>query len=80
MPRLLDWCIDVARHVVGVVRHYWVLIALVLSTLALLVSLLHMPTVTQTADLARAMADTATLGGDILHPRLASVSWLSWPF
>jgi hypothetical protein len=54
----------------GLVRHYWVLIALVLTTLALGVLLLHMPTVSQTADLARAMTDAevATLGGDIVHP------------
>jgi hypothetical protein len=54
----------------GLVRHYWVLIALVLTTLALGVLLLHMPTVTQTAELARTMtgADLAALGGDIVHP------------
>jgi hypothetical protein len=54
----------------GLVRHYWVLIALVLTTLALVVLLLHMPTVTETADLARTMteAEAMTLGGDIVHP------------
>jgi hypothetical protein len=54
----------------GLVRHYWVLIAFVLTTFALGVLLLHMPTVTQTADLARmtTSAQVATLGGDILHP------------
>jgi hypothetical protein len=54
----------------GLVRHYWVLIALVLTTLALGVLLLHMPTVSQTAELARAMseAEAVTLGGDIVHP------------
>jgi hypothetical protein len=54
----------------GLVRHYWVLIALVLTTLALGVLLLHMPTVTRTAELARTMAgaEVATLGGDIIHP------------
>jgi hypothetical protein len=54
----------------GLVRHYWVLIALVLTTLALGVLLLHMPTVTQTAALAQTLTDAevATLGGDIVHP------------
>jgi hypothetical protein len=54
----------------GLVRHYWVLIALVLTTLALGVLLLHMPTVSQTTELARAMTDAevATLGGDVVHP------------
>ena len=54
----------------GLVRHYWVLIALVLTTLALGVLLLHMPTVTHTAELARAMSevDAVTLEGDIVHP------------
>ena len=54
----------------GLVRHYWVLIALVLTALALGVLLLHMPTVTQTAELARTMteAEAVTLGGDIVHP------------
>jgi hypothetical protein len=54
----------------GLVRHYWVLIALVLTTLVLGVLLLHMPTVTQTAELARTMneAEAMTLGGDIVHP------------
>jgi hypothetical protein len=54
----------------GLLRHYWVLIALILTTLALGVLLLHMPTVTQTAALAQTLTDAevATLGGDIAHP------------
>jgi hypothetical protein len=54
----------------GLVRHYWVLIAFVLTTLALAVLLLHMPTVSQTAEVARTMTETkaVTLGGDIVHP------------
>jgi len=53
----------------GLVRHYWVLIALILTTLALGVLLLHMPTVTQTTALAQTLTDAevATLGGDIAH-------------
>jgi hypothetical protein len=54
----------------GLVQHYWVLIALVLTTLALGVLLLHMPRVSQTAELVRAMseAEAVTMGGDIVHP------------
>jgi hypothetical protein len=54
----------------GLVRHYWVLIAFVLTTLALGVLLLHMPTVSQTAELARTLteAEAVALGGDIVHP------------
>ena len=54
----------------GLVRHYWVLIAFGLTSLALAVLLFHMPGVTATAELA-AQADDGTaaqLGGDVLHP------------
>ena len=56
----------------GLVRHYWVLFALVLTVLALIVLLLHMPTVVAGADLARTGDDSAVmaLGGDVLHPAL----------
>jgi hypothetical protein len=56
----------------GLLRHYWVLIAFLLTTLALAVLLLHMPTVTRAADLARSADDAAaaTLGGDAVHPAL----------
>ena len=59
----------------GLVRHYWVLIALVLTTLALGVLLLHMPTVTRSAELTRTMteAEAVTLGGDIVHPAVGIV-------
>jgi hypothetical protein len=59
----------------GLVRHYWVLIALVLTVLALIVLILHMPTVTAAADIARTMGDRAAteLGGDVLHPALGLV-------
>jgi hypothetical protein len=36
----------------GLLRHYWVLIAFLLTALALAVLLLHMPTVTRAADVA----------------------------
>jgi hypothetical protein len=53
-------------------KHYWVLIALVLTTLSLAVLLLHMPSVSTLAGLARRADDAAAsrLGGDILHPAL----------
>jgi hypothetical protein len=59
----------------GLLRHYWVLIALLLTTLALAVLLLHMPTVTRAADVARSADDAAaaTLGGDVMHPALGLV-------
>jgi uncharacterized membrane protein len=56
----------------GLVRHYWVIFAFVLTTVALVVLLLHMPSVTTAARVART-ADDATvlqLGGDVLHPAL----------
>jgi hypothetical protein len=56
----------------GLVRHYWVIFAFALTTVALVVLLLHMPSVTTAAGVART-ADDATvlrLGGDVLHPAL----------
>lgn len=46
----------------GLFRYYWVLITLVLTILATVVLLLHMPTVTSLADQARSV-DDAHLGG-----------------
>ena len=54
----------------GLIRHYWVLIALILTSFSLAVLVLHMPSVTATA-MQAATADDASvteLGGDILHP------------
>jgi uncharacterized membrane protein len=45
----------------GLFRHYWVLITLVLTILSTVVLLLHMPTVSSLADVARE-ADDADLG------------------
>ena len=59
----------------GLFRHYWVLVTLVLTTLSTVVLLLHMPTVSSQADVAR-QADGAELagqGGDLLHPALGLV-------
>jgi hypothetical protein len=63
----------------GLFRHYWVLIALVLTILATVVLLLHMPTVSALTDLARE-ADGAALrrlGGDLLHPTVGLVVLLA---
>ena len=59
----------------GLLRHYWVLIALVLTVVSLIVLILHMPTVTAAAALARTADDStvAQLGGDVLHPALGLV-------
>jgi hypothetical protein len=59
----------------GLLRHYWVLIALVLTILATVVLLLHMPTVSSLADVARKAdgADLRGLGGDLFHPGLGLV-------
>jgi hypothetical protein len=54
----------------GLFRHYWVLISLALTILAVVILLLHMPTVSLMADVAREAdgADLGELGGDLLHP------------
>ena len=56
----------------GLLRHYWVLIALVLTTFATAVLLLHMPTVSATAEVSRRADDAGldALGGDVIHPGL----------
>lgn len=54
----------------GLFRHHWVLISFVLATLATIVLVLRMPTVSLLAGVAR-QADSATLAGleaDLLHP------------
>ena len=59
----------------GLFKHYWVVIALVLTTLSLAVLLLHMPSVSTLAGLARTADNAAVsrLGGDVLHPALGLV-------
>jgi hypothetical protein len=56
----------------GLLQHYWVLISLVLTALAVAVTVLHMPTVSAVAErVEQAPAgDLAGLGGDLLHPGL----------
>jgi hypothetical protein len=53
----------------GLFRHYWVVITLLLTILSTAVLVLHMPTVSALADVARE-ADSAHpggLGGDLFH-------------
>ncbi|MEX0868944.1 MAG: hypothetical protein WD011_04655 [Nitriliruptoraceae bacterium] len=56
----------------GLIRHYWVLISLVLTSGAVAVLLLHMPDVSAAAELARTAseAELAGLGGDLVHATL----------
>ena len=56
----------------GLLRHYWVVISLVLTTFATAVLLLHMPTVSAMADDARQGQDEqlSQLGGDLGHPTI----------
>ncbi len=59
----------------GMFRHYWVLYSLVLTIVATVVLILHMPTVSFLADAAQ-KAEGGTLeslGGDLLHPGLGLV-------
>jgi hypothetical protein len=59
----------------GLFRHYWVLISFALTVFAGAVLLLHMPTVSSLADVARE-ADAVTLrglGGDLGHPAIGLV-------
>jgi len=59
----------------GLFRHYWVLISLVLTILATVVLLLHMPDVSVLADVAQEAegARLDELGGDLFHPGLGLV-------
>src|SRR5215203_969427 len=59
----------------GLLRHYWVIIALLLTALSLAVLLLHMPSVSAAAALARTADDASTrqLGGDVVHPAVGLV-------
>ena len=59
----------------GLFRHYWVLFSLVLTILATVVLLLHMPDVSVLADVAQEAegASLDGLGGDLLHPGLGLV-------
>src|SRR5438132_10337580 len=54
----------------GLFRHYWVLISLALTILSTVVLVLHMPSVSAMAKLARTVDGAAlqALGGDLFHP------------
>jgi hypothetical protein len=69
---LLTGAGHVVGNALGLFKHYWVVIAFVLTTLSLAVLLLHMPSVSTLARLARTADDAAAsrLGGDVLHPAL----------
>lgn len=56
----------------GLFRHYWVVISLVLTMIAVAVLLLHMPDVTATAEFAASASgdQLADLGGDLAHPAI----------
>lgn len=59
----------------GLFRHYWVVISLGLTVFALVVLILHMPTVSSTAEFAQSADDAALegLGGDLGHPAIGLV-------
>ena len=59
----------------GLLRHYWVLISLGLTVSATAVLLLHMPTVSATAELVQRMDGDGLkeLGGDLLHPGIGLI-------
>ena len=63
----------------GVFRHYWVVFSLVLTSVAAGVLLLHMPTVSAQADLARqdGASHVERLGGDVAHPSIGLVILLA---
>ena len=63
----------------GLFRHYWVLITLVLTILATVVLLLHMPDVSSMAGVARRAdgADLRGLGGDLAHPGVGLLALLA---
>jgi len=63
----------------GLFRHYWVVCSLALTTFATAVVVLHMPTVSSTADVARE-ADAAhlqSLESDLAHPGIGLVVLLA---
>jgi hypothetical protein len=63
----------------GLFQHYWVTISFGLTVFAVVVLLLHMPSVTSTADLALAEEGQAlqALGGDLGHPSIGLVILLA---
>lgn len=56
----------------GLFRHYWVLISFLLTCFAATILILHMPTVSSAADVARRAEGSRLhdLGGDLFHPTI----------
>lgn len=56
----------------GLFRHYWVIISFVLTAFSVLILLLHMPSVSSTAEFARTadLPELKGLGGDLGHPAI----------
>ena len=63
----------------GLFRHYWVVFSLALTIVCTVVLVLHMPTVSAMAKLARNVdgADLRALGGDLFHPAVGLVPLLA---
>jgi hypothetical protein len=63
----------------GLFRHYWVVFSLALTVVCTVVLVLHMPTVSAVAKLARNVdgADLRALGGDLFHPAVGLVLLLA---
>jgi hypothetical protein len=59
----------------GLFRHYWVVISFSLTVFAVVVLLLHMPTVSSSAEFAQSADGRAleALGGDLGHPGIGLV-------
>ena len=59
----------------GLFRYYWVAISFVLTLIATIVLILHMPTVSTTVDTALEVEGAAleALGGDLFHPAVGLV-------
>jgi SNF family Na+-dependent transporter len=63
----------------GLLRHYWVLIAFLLTSFSAVILIVHMPSVSATANMIRT-ADSAQLrqaGGDLFHPTVGLVVLLT---
>ena len=59
----------------GLFRYYWVVISFVLTLFAVVILLLHMPTVSATVDVVLEVegADLEVLGGDLFHPGIGLI-------
>jgi hypothetical protein len=59
----------------GLLRYYWVLISFILTCFAAMVLVVHMPSVSAVAEVARRADGTQLreLGGDLLHPSVGLV-------